>query len=1024
MTSAFLLAVVLSLPPSAQVVKIAADSWPTMIEMVKAEQPQAGEALWWWSPDCAPERLTADSREPSCQHATPASVRIVDDRGRNVAGAKIVWGTSEMVADIPESMLPSATTGDDGTIKLMLPDRKILFMRVAGPVLATWWQKVPASHAFISLRASESTSVTTHLQISDGSPRRGIVEVEPVSVASAADEVRSWAVSERDVVSFLPLPRMPVRYTAWSDEAAPLNGTGNTGQFPRVLQLPRGARVEGRLLAARNGLSGAVVEAVFGIPGASRGLRRRAQSDANGRFRIRGLSPGMVQITVRKPSFAAVLLMVKVDGALTMDDIVMRPGRSVTIHVVDGAGRAITGAELRTADGVHAIVDSRGIAILNGVAAGEDVQVDVRAHSYRSASAIIAAGAKGNVDVVLRRGVRVLATLFRDGGREPAGPGNVLIMNNGGKQIEPFDSSGRIDIGGLAAGTLSLEIRATGSMPFVVAERKLSDDDEVDLGEVSLPKGSGITGHLIARSSAVPISNAHIKALRRGASGPILSFVMRDWVEATSTDDGTFTVAGVQPGPQVLLFEASGFASRIVTAEVRVDAETPLDLGAIDLDRAREVIVNCTPAPRCGNEARLLLDSADFPWASVAGSMRDGTARLLPAASGTATLRLIANGRIIEERIIEISSQSDTTSIDVKLRSTSVAGAVATSGRPQSGGTVYIERGTGSSRVMPVYMESRTSDGQVASSNWLTDMPELQTAAVDAKGRFAFADVRPGAYNATYRRDGITSPPFPVSIPELDHFDFTIDLPPGEIHGRVVDAESVPVSHAVVEVHDAAGQQQVAASNAAGEFSLSGIGAGHVSLRATQGDREGGTEAEIEPPRAASVEIRLKKKEQTKSEIAVSAPNGQPLPGAVVFLLGSGGFPAGVASTDASGIATFHLSEPLIAPAAAYSPNYGWSWMNAKSIGAANGVQPAIRMSDATGALVVSSVRSANIELYTSAGIPVASAFVTLGVPVTIVPGGDVRLAGLPPGTYTLQSGAFRASAEVTAGKDARVSIR
>jgi hypothetical protein len=303
-------------------------------------------------------------------------------------------------------------------------------------------------------------------------------------------------------------------------------------------------------------------------------------------------------------------------------------------------------------------------------------------------------------------------------------------------------------------------------------------------------------------------------------------------------------------------------------------------------------------------------------------------------------------------------------------------------------------------------------------------MPELQTANVDDAGRFVFTDVRPGAYNATYRSSGTTSPPMQVTVPEMEQFDFTIDLPPGEIRGRIVDADAAPVGHAIVEVRDATGQKQVAASDASGQFSISGIAAGHVVVHATSSDREGSAEAEIEPPREAMVEIVLQKKEQTKSEIAVITPDGQPLAGAVVFLLGSGAFPTGVATTDAGGIATFKLSEPLIAPAAAYSVSYGWSWMAAKSIGSGDASQTPIRMSAATGALVVSSARNANIELFTPSGIPVASAFSMLGVPVTAAPGNDVRLAGLPPGTYTLQAGTFRTSAEVQSGKDTRVSIR
>jgi hypothetical protein len=196
-----------------------------------------------------------------------------------------------------------------------------------------------------------------------------------------------------------------------------------------------------------------------------------------------------------------------------------------------------------------------------------------------------------------------------------------------------------------------------------------------------------------------------------------------------------------------------------------------------------------------------------------------------------------------------------------------------------------------------------------------------------------------------------------------------------------------------------------------------------VVVHATGGDRQGSAEADVEPPRAASVEIVLRKKEQTTGEIAVSTPSGQPLGGAVVFLLGAGALPAGVSTTDISGNATFQLREPLTAPGAAYSPSYGWAWMPPRNIGADSSATP-IRMSATTGSLIVSSTRNAKIELFNSAGVAVTAAFSTLGVPLTAVAGADIRLTGLPPGTYTLQAGTFRTSADVESGKDARITIR
>ncbi|HEX9460638.1 MAG TPA: hypothetical protein VGA84_15920, partial [Thermoanaerobaculia bacterium] len=290
------------------------DSWPSTIDPAKVDALQVGKKLWWWSPDCVPAKLTSDAPRIDCRAGSPVVVRVLDERGRKAAGVKIVWGTPEMLADIPEMMLPVTTTGEDGTVRMMTPSREPFLVRAAGPHLASWWQKVAASQRVVSVRASEATAVTTRAQLTGGvAATRSIVEVEPVSVVSAADDIRSWAVSERDAIALLPMPRMPVRYTAWSDEAAPRSAITNTEAFPRTLSLPRGGRVDGRIITGKGGLSDVMIEAVFRMSDSSRGLRRRGRSDASGRFAVRGLATGPVQLIVRKSGYATVLRALKIE---------------------------------------------------------------------------------------------------------------------------------------------------------------------------------------------------------------------------------------------------------------------------------------------------------------------------------------------------------------------------------------------------------------------------------------------------------------------------------------------------------------------------------------------------------------------------------------------------------------------------------------------------------------------------------------------------------------------------------------
>jgi len=180
----------------------------------------------------------------------------------------------------------------------------------------------------------------------------------------------------------------------------------------------------------------------------------------------------------------------------------------------------------------------------------------------------------------------------------------------------------------------------------------------------------------------------------------------------------------------------------------------------------------------------------------------------------------------------------------------------------------------------------------------------------------------------------------------------------------------------------------------------------------------------IEPPRVPVADVILRRHDQKPATVAVVDPSGQPLSGATVFLLGSGAMPSAVGTTDGSGIATFRLSQPINTSVAAYQNAFGWMWLSARTLGTDDAEECTIRMVSGTGCVVVSSKAAAAVDLYAPSGISLGGALSFLGVPVSVAPGGELRLSGLPPGAYTLRAGAYRASTEVQAGKEVRVSIR
>jgi hypothetical protein len=971
--------------------------------------------------------LTFESSPVECGAVARRTIRVIDERGKAVPGAVVVWGTSEMLSDIPETMLPVVTSKDDGTVAANFPSTSPVYVRAAGAKAASWWQKVNAGKSAVAIRSSEATAPGVTVQLAGGGPvSRPVIEIEPVSVTSTPSDVRSWSASDRGLVKFLPMPKLAIRYIAWGADAAPQSGVATTAALPKTLSLSAGTRAEGLVHAPKlAAVPAAAIEAVFVLPGGgTRALRRRATSDAKGHFSVSGLPVGAVQLLITKRGYATAVRMLRLTSAGANEDFLLRPSRKVIVTVVERSGRAVPSPQLRTADGAHATGGTDGIALLDGIPADEDVSLQVRAPGFQKAQMLVRANAKDNVQAVLSRGVRFTATLVNAETHRPAGPGTLMIGNNGGRHVELFDASGVVDVGGLDAGTLSVEIRAEGSAPYVLAERTVADEERVDLGEVKLPMGASLTGHVLSRESGAPIINAHVKLLRRSGFGPIGAFVMRDWVEAASNEEGSFSVSGFDPGPQVLLVEAAGYASRIVTQEIRQDAVSPVDAGAIDLDSGRELIVECTPVPRCGTEARLLFAGTEFSWASIGTSLQNGTAHLLPAGSGTATLRLLSGSRIVDERTVEISPAFESTHVQVKLVAALVTGTVTSNGHPREAGQVQLERISSSNHEMPVYYTTQTAEGQQASSSWLSDSPDAQMAAVDPAGRFKFENVQPGTYTASYRLNGSSAAAVRVTIPDSERYDFSIELPPGELHGRVTDDRAVPIGEAIVEIRDANGEMHSAQSDDAGEFSASALPAGKAMIRASLRDREGNAEANVEPPRTAVADVVLRKKENTPVAVTVTDPAGQPLSGAVVFLLGSNAMPSAVATTNGSGIATLRLSQPLMTPIAVYHGAYGWSWLPARVLGSQDNSECTIRMVAGTGCVVVASKTAAAVDLYAPSGISLAGAFSFLGVPISVAPGSELRLSGLPPGAYTLRAGTFQAGADVHAGKDARVSIR
>lgn len=844
---AILLAVTLALPPGAEAVRIADDAWPE-----KIVEAHSGERVWWWSKDCAPQLLTADAPAIECKAPVIRRVLIVDRAsGKKLPGARVVWGTDAMRAELPDAMLPAAIADTNGEALLQLPAVGNVRVRVDGPRVASWWQSVTPGNAAIRIAAVAASPASVQLTIGSEPATRAIVQLE-------LSDARSWAVARDGRITLPAIPPVPMVLAAWSEASAPLVLDLDAAQLPRTIDLPRGVSVSGRVVdGRRRPIEGAAVEAIVAIGTLPRGLRRHARSTRAGTFVLRGIPAGPMQVRFRKGDRATVVRGLEAEGDVDAGDITLSAARRIALRVIDADGQPIAGATARVTAGPSAITDRDGIARIDAVPAEDDVAVNVTAKGFLAAEMDVAVDATMPLDVELSRGVRVIGTIVNAKSGAPAGPGDVLVINNGAQRVVGFDETGTIDIGGLDAGKLALEFRAQALAPLALESRTVTADATWDLGILRMDEGIVLAGRVVDREHDDPLPGARVRVLRRGADEAALAMVMTDWIAATADDDGSFIVRGLASGSHVVLFDAPGFASRVMTVEAEADA----DALHVALDRARGLVIDCAPVRRCGSEVRLLYAGSAHPWASTSGTMRDGKARLVSAAPGTALLRLIDRGEVVHEREVHIGATAET-EVQIRLGTATLRGTVMSAGRARrDGGMVELRGRTAPGPGLPIFVEHRTPDGQAmgGGAGWSTELPSFEMVPVDEGGNFVFAELEPGEYEATYRREGRGAKPTTLVV-QSGISQVVLDVAPGELRGRVQHEDGRSAAFAPIRILDAAGTRSLVQADQLGNFETLGIALGRAIVTAEDAHAEATTEVDVDAHRTASVEMVMRPK--------------------------------------------------------------------------------------------------------------------------------------------------------------------
>lgn len=711
-----------------------------------------------------------------------------------------------------------------------------------------------------------------------------------------------------------PPSRLFVRASGWAPAERPMRAASG----PLRLVLERGVSLSGTVLdASGRPAAGALV----------RSGAIAAAADADGRYRLDGVTPGLERVEASAPGgLVARRGGVRVAaGTPATADLQLQPGAAIGGTVVDAlTRRPIAGARIAVAESpgsgvtassepaASARTDARGKFSAAGLLPG-DYEVSAARSGYlpatlprvaataRSAGAaavalVPAASISGRVVDAQGKpivGASVALEAPR-AGRGRFGGGGPAFRAPRGETSTRTGPEGTFRLDGLAAIPSGVPLTASHA-GFAPAERPgvtLKAGQALTGVVLVLPAGLSVKGRVVDEASQA-VAGAEIRVAPSEGRGPA-RFFRRAAGGATPPNavtgaDGSFTVAGLAAGAWDVTATHDGFSPKTASA-LPAPAKPPGAWPPIVLSRGVAVtgeVKDDQGAPIAGAMVSLFGEGADpSPTATDAsGAFRiDNLARgralmLTASAPGFAfssrsvtppaenVALVLGKSGTIRGRVVDGATGAPITAF-------SVATTPASRGRRGFGGGGGPAAFGGGAPSSAQYAEDGSFEVSVAPGSW--------SVRATADG-YRPADVSNLDVDAGETKEGVE-----IALRKG-----------GGLTGHVVDGRGNPVPGANVACcgaaggggfgpggGGAAGSGPSATTDGDGRFQLDGLADGHVTLTVTSGDYVPASR-DVDPAATPDVTISV----STGAEITgavVSGDSSSPIPGAAVSLVPEG----------------------------------------------------------------------------------------------------------------------------------------
>lgn len=334
------------------------------------------------------------------------------------------------------------------------------------------------------------------------------------------------------------------------------------------------------------------------VAGRQRSWRRCGPVQGGGEFVVRGLPPAPWQVGVRIPGFLPALASSRGEATL---EVTLQPGIDVNGVVVNRRGEAIPSASVACSHGQTTTAsDGRfrltvpAVPVTLRIKAPGFVELQLDTPLERAPLTVTLEDAPGLDAVLLTEHgpfFGEVTVLFRRFEETAVVSRDVVVEE--GKFVLPLSEPGRYH----------LRLQPLGFAEIHLGYLELGPGQRVFLGVLSLSRGSGFAGRVVAEGTGLPVAGAVVEVLPVGSQA--LAWAprrRRPWV--ITDPEGAFTLGGLPSGRYHLRFSHALYA----TAHEIVDAKGIADLGTVFLGPGRTLrgrIVNAVGVPQEGVTAQL-----------------------------------------------------------------------------------------------------------------------------------------------------------------------------------------------------------------------------------------------------------------------------------------------------------------------------------------------------------------------------------------------------------------------------------